>query len=106
MPKLTENFVTKLKAPDAGYAIHWDDKVKGFGVRITAAGAIAFIFNYRTRAGRQRRLKIGSPRLTPSKLPVWWLSDIVMPSTRAAILLQIGTASAMRRPLRSRRLLH
>jgi len=61
MPKLTENFVTKLKALAAGYAIHWDDKVKGFGVRITAAGAIAFIFNYRTRAGRQRRLKIGSP---------------------------------------------
>lgn len=35
------------------------EEVRGFGVRITAAGTVAFIFNYRTRSGRQRRLKIG-----------------------------------------------
>ena len=61
MPKLTEATIKRLKPPASGYAIHWDDEVKGFGVRITAAGSKAFIFNYRTRAGRLRRLTIGSP---------------------------------------------
>ena len=59
--KLTERSINKLKPPASGYAIHWDDELKGFGVRITAAGSKAFIFNYRTRAGRLRRLTIGSP---------------------------------------------
>ena len=35
--------------------------MKGFGLRVTAAGSMSFIFNYRTRAGRLRRLTIGSP---------------------------------------------
>ena len=32
----------------------------GFGARITAAGARAYILTYRIRAGRQRRFTIGS----------------------------------------------
>jgi hypothetical protein len=33
--------------------------VTGFGVRITSSGARAFVFNYRSLAGRERRLTIG-----------------------------------------------
>ena len=61
MPRLTEKAIKGLKSPTSGYTLQWDDEVKGFGVRITAAGAVSFIFNYRTRAGRQRRTRIGSP---------------------------------------------
>jgi integrase len=41
--------------------------VPGFGVRITAGGAIDFVYNYRIH-GRQRRIKIGSyPAFTPAQ---------------------------------------
>jgi integrase len=51
--------VKTLSAPAAGNQITYDDEVKGFGVRITKAGARAFILNYRA-AGRERRITIGS----------------------------------------------
>ena len=43
-----------------GNKITYDTEVKGFGVRVTAAAARAFILNYRTRSGRERRYTIGS----------------------------------------------
>lgn len=57
---LTDSVVKALKAPATGNHITYDDKVKGFGARVTAAGARAFILNYRTRSGRERRFTIGA----------------------------------------------
>jgi integrase len=57
---LTDSIVKNLVAPAKGNRIKYDDTVKGFGVRVTAAGARAFILNYRTRAHRDRRYTIGS----------------------------------------------
>jgi integrase len=59
LPKLTEKTIKNPKLPPKGYTLKWDDEVKGFGVRITAGGSVAFIFNYRTRGGRMRRKTIG-----------------------------------------------
>jgi integrase len=59
--KLTDRTVRALVAPAAGNQITYDSTVSGFGVRITAAGAIAFILNYRVKAtGLERRYTIGS----------------------------------------------
>lgn len=58
--KLTNPEVKKLPAPEKGNRITYDDTVRGFGVRITAAGARAFVLNYSTRSGRERRYTIGS----------------------------------------------
>ncbi|MCB9931530.1 MAG: site-specific integrase [Alphaproteobacteria bacterium] len=58
--KLTDASVKKLEAPERGNRIHYDTEVKGFGVRVTAKGSRAFVLNYRTRAGRERRITIGS----------------------------------------------
>lgn len=58
--KLTDTLVKALTAPDKGNRITYDSEIKGFGVRVTAAGARAFILNYRTRTGRERRYTIGS----------------------------------------------
>lgn len=58
--KLTDSIVKDLPIPAKGNKIHYDSEVKGFGVRVTAAGARAFILNYRTRSGRERRYTIGS----------------------------------------------
>jgi integrase len=65
--KLTDKLVRALERPPAkdGKAtnrITYDSTVAGFGVRITSAGAIAFILNYRIRSsGRERRYTIGNP---------------------------------------------
>jgi integrase len=58
--KLTDGIVKALAAPATGAKITYDADVKGFGVRVTAAGARAFILNYRTRLGRERRYTIGA----------------------------------------------
>jgi integrase len=59
MAKLTDKLVKDLAAPADGNRVHYDDDVKGFGVRVTKAGARAFILNYRA-GGRERRITIGS----------------------------------------------
>jgi integrase len=58
--KLTDGIVKGLPAPSRGNKVHYDTVVKGFGCRVTAAGARAFVLNYRTRAGRERRYTIGA----------------------------------------------
>jgi integrase len=56
---LTDAIIKKLPAPAKGNRITYDDKVHGFGVRITARGAKSFVLNYTTRGGRERRFTIG-----------------------------------------------
>ena len=47
--------------PARGNRITYDDAVKGFGIRVTAAGARSYVVVYHRRVdGRQRRLTIGS----------------------------------------------
>lgn len=58
--KLSDATVKALETPINGNRISYDTEVKGFGVRVTAAGARSFILNYRTRTGRERRYTIGS----------------------------------------------
>jgi Arm DNA-binding domain len=44
----------------------WDAEPKGFGVRITSAGAVAFVLRY-VLDGRERRMTVGAyPDLSPS----------------------------------------
>ena len=57
--KLTDKLVRILPAPTSGNQITYDTKVRGFGFRITTAGAKAFVLNYRI-GGRERRYTIGA----------------------------------------------
>jgi integrase len=57
--KLTDAVIRALPPPAKGERIFYDEAVKGFGCRVTAAGARSFILNYRTRLGRERRFTIG-----------------------------------------------
>ena len=43
MAKLTKTFVDKVQPPAEGYAIHWDDKVPGYGLRVTSSGVRSFV---------------------------------------------------------------
>ena len=61
MPHLTDAKVKDLEPPATGNKVYYDDKVPGFGCRVTAAGARRYILNYTTKAGRERRFTIGEP---------------------------------------------
>ena len=65
--RLTDTIVKEMVPPENGNQITYDKDVKGFGVRITKAGARAFILNYRAD-GRERRITIGS-------FPDWKTAD-------------------------------
>lgn len=56
--RLTKREVDKLKA-DGRDRVLWDSDVLGFGLRISPAGALTYVLQYRFE-GRQRRYKIGS----------------------------------------------
>jgi integrase len=59
--RLTDITVKRLPAPAHGNKITYDDKVKGFGARVTAAASRSFVLTYRRKSdGRQRRITIGS----------------------------------------------
>ena len=59
---LTERAIRDAK-PEAKTRIIWDREVKGFGLRVTPAGAKSYIVNYRAD-GRERRATIGRPSET------------------------------------------
>jgi hypothetical protein len=61
--RLTDKIAKELPAPIAGNRVFFDNELVGFGLRVTAAGARSWVFNFVT-AGRQRRRTIGS-------LPPW-----------------------------------
>jgi integrase len=62
--RIVEQTIKRLKPPAEGNRIAWDSEIPGSGARITAAGIISFILDYRI-FGRQRRYTIGRyPELT------------------------------------------
>ncbi len=57
--KLTDRLAKTLAFPAKGNCITYDEEVRGFGVRVTVAGAKSFVLNYRIN-GRERRYTIGA----------------------------------------------
>lgn len=62
--RIVERMIKRLIPPETGNCIAYDSEISGFGARITSAGAVSFILNYRIH-GRERRFTIGKwPELT------------------------------------------
>ncbi len=59
MAKLTKAYIDRVQPPLDDYKIHWDDTVKGYGLRVTPAGKKVFIAQGRVR-GRAVVLTIGT----------------------------------------------
>jgi integrase len=55
---LNKSTLERLPVPEQGYQLHWDEKLAGFGVRVTPAGTKSFIFQKRIN-GREKRITIG-----------------------------------------------
>ncbi|WJS98922.1 tyrosine-type recombinase/integrase [Novosphingobium humi] len=58
MVKLTKTFVDKVQPPAEGHEVHWDDAVKGYGLRVTSAGKKVFMVMGRVR-GKALQWTIG-----------------------------------------------
>lgn len=56
--RISDKLLRSLPSPKSGSKITYDDRIYGFGVRVTASGKKAFILNYRFK-GRERRITIG-----------------------------------------------
>ena len=56
--RLSEKTIKGFPLPELGNKIHYDEDIPGFGLRLTKAGARAFVVNYRVN-GHERRLTIG-----------------------------------------------
>jgi integrase len=69
MPKITKRFVDSLKrSTDTRDLIHWDEGLKGFGVRRKPSGAMAYLVQYRNDIGATRRLALGKvEEITPQQ---------------------------------------
>ena len=60
MPKLTKRIVDVAQAEGGKDRFLWDAEVKGFGLKVTAAGSKSYVLQYRNAEGRPRRYKIGA----------------------------------------------
>ncbi|MBP7149487.1 MAG: tyrosine-type recombinase/integrase [Acidobacteria bacterium] len=62
--KLTKIEVERIRkaaktSPPEDHDFVWDTEVRGFGLRITKTGVLAYVYQYRTRGGIPRRVTIG-----------------------------------------------
>lgn len=56
--KITKRTVDSIPLPTKGYALHWDDELKGFGLRVTSSGVKSFILQKRIH-GKDHRITLG-----------------------------------------------
>jgi integrase len=63
--KLKDSLVAALTPPAVGNKIRWHGELAGFGCRVTAAGAKAYVFRYRNGDGRDRTITIGDSTSWP-----------------------------------------
>lgn len=70
---ITQTFVKKLEPPECGNRRYYDggykDKVKGFGVRITAKGSKSFILRYLNKDRAERIYTLGDVPKTIQQRP-------------------------------------
>jgi integrase len=62
MPKINKTFVDSIAAGDKP-VFHWDETLKGFGVKVSPTGRKTFVFQYRLgggRSGSTKRMHIGT----------------------------------------------
>lgn len=82
MPRITDKSIRSMPAPAGGQKIERDDLVTGFGVRKTASGYTAFIFNF-TTGGRDRRMTIG-------QYPAWSVTAARQAAARLRMQVDAG----------------
>lgn len=77
--KLTKTTVKAITAPTSGYAITWDESIKGFGLLTTAKGTKSFVVRARIK-GKDRREVLGRANVLSTdrarELAIAWLGRV------------------------------
>lgn len=81
--RISDRSVKALDAPPTGNRIHYDDDIRGFGVRVTASGQRSFVLTYRIH-GRQRRCTIG-------QFPDWPVTAARKRAAELKRMVDVGT---------------
>jgi len=63
MPKLTQRLTDTIRPRSDQDIVVWDSNLPRFGLRVRPWGKKTFIIKFRTPAGHQRKLTIGSAEL-------------------------------------------
>lgn len=78
MPFLTKSYIDNLAIPKNDVIV-WDNKLSGFGVKVTPKGRKVYLLYYRSQDGRQRKPTIGvHGQITceqARKIALEWLSE-------------------------------
>ena len=88
--KLTDKMIKGLPAPERGNRIAYDDGVKGFGLRVTAAGRQVVRAHLLDASGRQRRYTIG-------RYPDWPLATARAEAKRLKLELRANGSDPLAR---------
>jgi len=56
--RLNKTTVERIRPPEKGFTLDWDDAVSGFGVRTTANGVKSYVVQARV-SGQSRRVTLG-----------------------------------------------
>ena len=56
--KITNTSIRKIEPPDKGYRVFYDEKLQGFGIRVTASGVRSYVAEDRVN-GKTRRVTLG-----------------------------------------------
>ena len=57
--RITKVYIQNITPPESGERVHWDDKTRGFGVRVLASGSMSFIFHRRLQNGTAVKATLG-----------------------------------------------
>jgi integrase len=57
--RISKRSVDALPIPVSGDAYHWDETLKGFGVRVTPRGVRSYVIQYRLKGRPARRMTLG-----------------------------------------------
>jgi integrase len=58
--RITKREVDKIQAPtDEKQVFFWDDRLKGFGIKVTRTGVKTYVVKGRVKGGREKRVKLG-----------------------------------------------
>jgi integrase len=58
--RITKRAVDAMDAPANGrQAFHWDDRLKGFGVKVTDTGTKTYVVKGRVKGGKEKRITLG-----------------------------------------------
>ncbi len=86
--RITKRTVDTVKVPAAGEAMLWDDALAGFGLRVRAGGAKAYVLMYRAGTGRSAPLR----KVTIGKHGSPWTPDTARAEAKRLLGLAAGGA--------------